>query len=121
MVFRILHNRKPVPPRDPVCDPISGAISMEQIVKAYLTGNGVEIPEPLEGEYEFPATKLGDNERYRDIPADDLRNSEPLIQNKHDVAVYNTEAFKGAQDVEPSAEPSNEPSASGSEPVQDTE
>lgn len=121
MVFRVLHNRKPVPPRDPVCDPISGAISMEQIVKAYLTGQGVDIPEPVEGDYEFPATNLGDSERYRDISAAELRNSEPLILNKHDAAIYNTEAFKAAQTTDLPAEPSNEPPVPAADTVQDTE
>ena len=102
MVFRIMHNRKPVPPRDPVCDPITGAVSMEQIVRAYMTGQKVDLPEPVEGDYEFPATDLGDNERYRDISSAELRSDDitPISIPAVDAAVINTDDFSAPQDTQ---------------------
>lgn len=109
MVFSRIHPRKPVPPRDPVCDPMSGAISMEQVVKSYLNGTPVDIPEPDPGDYEFDAEELSDNERFRDISREALRDSSPISLSIHDAARVNTEDFKSAITIEPVSDPEPAP------------
>lgn len=114
MVFSNQHFRKPVPPRDPVCDPVSGAVSMQQIVKAYLSGTPVDIPEPDPGDYEFESTELSEFERWKDISREDLRKASPTTLSIHDAAKRNTEDFKSAVTTEPSPDP--EPAPADLEP-----
>lgn len=83
---------------------------MEQIVKAYLSGTPVDIPEPDPGDYEFDAAELGPGERFRDISSEDLRNAPPIVLSIHDAANRNTEDFKSAISTDPVPDPDPAPS-----------
>lgn len=87
---------------------------MEQIVKAYLNGTPVDIPEPDLGDYEFDAQELGDNERFRDISREDLRKAPPIVLSIHDAANRNTEDFKSA--ISTDSVPDPDPASSDSVP-----
>lgn len=82
---------------------------MEQIVKAYLNGTPVNIPEPDPGDYEFDAQELSDGQRFRDISRDDLRKASPITLSIHDAACRNTEDFKSAINTEPISDPEPAP------------
>lgn len=84
---------------------------MEQIVKAYLNGTPVDIPEPAAGDYEFDATELSPGERFRDISSEDLRKASPITLSIHDAARRNTEDFKSATPTDPVSDPEPAPSA----------